>query len=162
LADYIQEKYKGNHKIIIDFYGPIKKEEEDYFKGELKKYNFVSYKWILEPDQIHSTLENYDLLILPSRYSEEGFPGTIIDAYISGIPVITSNWRFLSESVDDKLSGFIFDLDKETDFYYYVDYLYSDRTQLQKMKHFAYEKSKEYSSEVAWQILKNYLFADNM
>jgi len=157
LAHNIQNKYRNNHKIAIDFFGPVQKDVENYFKEEIQKYSFVSYKGILEPDQIHKTLGKYDVLVLPSRYSEEGFPGTIMDAYISGIPVIISRWRFLPEYVDDGYSGFIYDLDRETEFYHYVDYLYNDKSQLLKMKHCAHEKSKEYSSEVAWQLMKIYL-----
>jgi len=157
LAHNLQNKYGNNHKITIDFYGPIQKDEENYFREELQKYSFVAYMGILEPDQIHKTLERYDVLVLPSRYSEEGFPGTIMDAYISGIPVIISRWRFLPEYVDNGYSGFIYDLDKEAEFYHYVDYLYNDRSQLLKMKRCAHEKSKEYSAEVAWQLMKNYL-----
>ena len=157
LADHIQKKLGIEHSISIDFYGPIQSDEESYFKNELEKYNFVSYKSVLEPDQIYEILEQYDLLVLPSRYSNEGFPGTIMDAYISGIPVIISNWMFMPEYVDNGSSGYIFDLNKEGDFYSLIDNLYNDRTQLLKMKHSAYEKSKEYSSEVAWQILKTYL-----
>jgi len=157
LADHIQKKYGHEYPIIIDFYGPIQTDEESYFKEELEKYSFVSYKSVLEPDQIYGTLEQYDLLVLPSRYSNEGFPGTIMDAYISGIPVIISNWMFLPEYVDNGSSGYVFDLNKEEDFYSLVDSLYNDRTKLLKMKHSAFEKSKEYSSEVAWQILEAYL-----
>ncbi len=157
LADHIQKKYGLEYPISIDFYGPIQTDEESYFKKELEKYSFVSYKSALEPDQIYGTLEQYDLLVLPSRYSNEGFPGTIMDAYISGIPVIISNWMFLPEYVDNGSSGYVFDLNKEEDFYSLVDNLYNDRVKLLKMKHSAFEKSKEYSSEVAWQILEPYL-----
>lgn len=157
LAGYIRKTYGNIHPITIDFYGPIQDDEEKYFKNELERYDFVSYKGILQPDQIHKTLNEYDLLVFPSRYSDEGFPGTIMDAYISGIPVIIPRWRFLPEYVNDGFSGFIFDLDKEEDFFSYVDSLFLDRTQLNKMKHFAYEKSKEYSSDAGWQILKRYL-----
>lgn len=157
LADYIQNNYGNEHRICIDFYGPIQNDEGDYFRKELKKYNFVSYKCVLEPSMIYQTLDQYDLLVFPSRYSDEGFPGTIMDAFISGIPVIISNWRFMPEYVDDGFSGYIFDLDKDEDFYSKVDHLYKDRVQLLKMKHYAYEKSKEYSSESAWQIIEKYL-----
>jgi len=157
LAEHIQKKLGTEHPISIDFYGPIQVDEDSYFREELRKYSFVSYKSVLEPDHIYETLEQYDLLVLPSRYSNEGFPGTIMDAYISGIPVIISNWMFMPEYVENGSSGYIFDLNKEEDFYSLVDSLYNDRMKLLKMKHSAFEKSKEYSSEVAWQILKPYL-----
>src|SRR5665648_608709 len=86
-----------------------------------------------------------------------GFSRNNYDAYISGVPVVVTRWKYASEFVNHGNSGFLFDLDKEEDFYIYVDRLYNDRSQLLKMKHGAYEKSKEYSSESAWQILKQYL-----
>jgi|SRR5665648_36735 len=157
LADYVQKTYGNEHSISIDFYGPIQKDEENYFREQLDKYDFVSYKCILEPEQIYVTLEQYDVVVLPTRFFTEGFPGTIMDAYISGVPVVVTRWKYASEFVNHGNSGFLFDLDKEEDFYIYVDRLYNDRSQLLKMKHGAYEKSKEYSSESAWQILKQYL-----
>ena len=157
LADYIQKTYGNQHSISIDFYGPIQKDEEDYFRAELEKHDFVRYKCVLEPDQIYRTLEQYDVVVLPTRFFTEGFPGTVMDAYISGVPVIVTKWKYASEFVNHGNSGFIFDLNKEEDFYSYFDCLYKDRTQLLKMKHGAYQKSKEYSSETAWQILKRYL-----
>lgn len=157
LADYIQETYGNEHSISIDFYGQIQNDEEDYFREELEKYDFVTYKCILDPDQIYRTLEQYDVVVLPTRFFTEGFPGTIMDAYISGIPVVVTRWKYAAEFVNHGNSGFLFDLNKEEDFYSYVDRLYKDRIQLLKMKHGAYEKSKEYSAETAWQILKKYL-----
>jgi len=157
LADHLQKAYGDGHPFVIDFYGPIQNDEKEYFLNELQKFDFTKYKGILEPERIYSTLEQYDILVFPSRFSDEGFPGTLMDAYISGLPVITSNWRFLPEYVDHGCSGYLFDLDKENDFYAYVEQLYRDNDQLMKMKHCAFAKSKAYSSESAWKILKRHL-----
>lgn len=157
LAKHIEDTYKNDHSFTIDFYGPIQKNEEIYFKNEIEKYEFVSYSGILEPKQIYSKLNEYDLLILPTKYPGEGFPGTILDAYISGIPVVVSNWKFLSEFVDQGKSGYLFDLDEEEKLYFYVDKLYNDRDLLLNMKKNSFEKSKTYSSESAWNIIKDYL-----
>ena len=157
LARYIEVKYKKNHSFSIDFYGPIQKDEDDYFKEEIEKFDFISYKGILEPKQIYLNLNKYDLLVLPTRYEGEGFPGTILDAYISGIPVVVSDWKYLSEFVDHGQSGYLYDPNKKEEFHFYVDKLYHDRNLLIQMKKKAFEKSQNYSSEKAWNIIKDYL-----
>ncbi len=157
LSNYIKNSFEGDHRIIIDFYGPIHKEDETYFYKEIRNFSFISYKGILDKDQIYPRLNEYDLLVLPTRYPGEGFPGTILDAYISGIPVITSNWRYISEFVENGKTGFLFDLENSNDFFCLVEKLYYDRDLLNKMKKCAYERSKEFSSESAWEILKGYL-----
>lgn len=158
LAKHMEERYKKEASISIDFFGPIEKLDEGYFKEQVGKYQMVTYRGALEPEHINSTLDVYDLFVLPTKYSGEGFPGAILDAYISGLPVIVSNWKYLPEFVDVGKTGYIFDLDKEEQFYDYVEKLYLDRDLLLTMKHNAFEKSKMYTAEVAWEILEAYLF----
>ena len=121
------------------------------------QFNNVFYHGHLEPSEIYSKLENYDVLILPTFFPDEGFPGSILDAYISGIPVVVSNWKDLPSFVDHGKTGFVFDLNNNIEFYNYIIKLYENPTLLANMKQKAFDKSKEYSSESAWKILKPYL-----
>lgn len=146
-----------SHSIIIDFYGPIEPEHNDYFKENIAKYDFVQYKGILNSDEINPILNNYDLMILPTRYYTEGFPGSILDAYISGIPVLVSNWKHASEFVDDGVNGFICNVDVVDEFIVVIEKLRSNNELLLQMKHSAWKSSHKYSSEAAWDILKNQL-----
>lgn len=156
LAERIENQYGKYHQIIIDFWGPIEQKDEVFFRKKIEEFTFINYKGILDPEQIYATLTTYDLSLLPTRYITEGFPGTILDSYISGIPVIVSNWKYASEFVEQGKTGFIFDLDKEDEFYYYVDKLYKNRNVLLEMKQNAFKKSQMYSSESAWLIIQNY------
>ncbi len=157
LAEYIDKNSKYKNEIIIDFYGPIDHSENKYFFNEISKHACVSYKGVLAPQDIYSVLEKYDLLVLPTRYSGEGFPGTILDAYMSGLPVVVSNWKYLPEFVDEGKTGFIFNLENEDEFHQFIDVLYRDRTLLSTMKKNAFEKSKLYSPDYAWNILKEFI-----
>jgi glycosyltransferase involved in cell wall biosynthesis len=94
-------------KITIDLYGPIETIDEDYFFEQIEKHSLTKYHGILQTENIYTTLENYDILILPTQYYTEGFPGAILDAYIAGIPVLVSNWKHANEFVENGVSGFI-------------------------------------------------------
>lgn len=156
LAERIEKKYGNIHKITIDFWGPIEKSDEVFFRENIRKFKFINYNGILDPQDIYPTLTNYDLSVLPTRYQGEGFPGTILDSYISGIPVIVSDWKYLPEFVEQGKTGFVFDLNREDEFYDYVDKIYNDRNLLIEMKKKSFEKSKMYSSESAWLLVKQY------
>lgn len=156
IAEYLKEKY-GESKFLIDFYGPMNNEDHDYFMSNIKKFNFINYHGELEPAEINETLNKYDLLLLPTRYYTEGFPGSILDAYISGIPVLVSNWKHAHEFVNDGTNGYICELDDLEQFYDKIDMLYNDRKLLLQFKKNAYLTSKKYSEECALKIIKNYL-----
>jgi len=46
-------------------------------------------------------------LLFPTYYEGEGMPGTIIDAFSAGLPVIASDWKYNTEIVSDN-TGIIF------------------------------------------------------
>lgn len=86
----------------IDIYGPIDSRHYNmnYFEG--KK---VNYKGALNPNEVIETLKKYDIKLLPSYYEGEGYPGILIECLSLGIPVITTNWRSITEIITDNYNG---------------------------------------------------------
>lgn len=106
LADTIEQQSKQD-RFSITFYGPIHEEDRAYFFSNLEKHSVAEYKGVLQPDEIHGTLSNYDVLLLPTHFYTEGLPGSVVDAYIAGIPVIATEWKHSHEFIDDEKSGYI-------------------------------------------------------
>ena len=106
LAEHIATN-KLQEKYSITFYGPETDEDKEYFETNVAKYEFVEYLGTLLPSEIHETLSQYDVMLLPTHFYTEGLPGSIVDAYISGIPVIVTEWKHSHEFVDDGESGYI-------------------------------------------------------
>jgi len=152
LAEYMESSFpKGS--FLIDFYGPLYDADKAAFFDGIDRFYFTSYKGVLQPEEINACLEKYDVMLFPTRYEGEGFPGTILDAYISGIPVIASDWRYNAELVEHAQTGYIFDLQDESAFYKAVKELYDNPEILGQMKQKAHIKSKENSAEAAWDII---------
>src|SRR5699024_3111034 len=145
---------KHHMNIEVYFYGPINEEDKDYFLRKQRKYDFVKYKGILEPAEIYEKISKLDVLVLPTRYHGEGFPGSIIDAYIAGIPVVVTNWKLLPEFVVEGKTGFI--VNTKECFFEKLVFLHKNSKKLLEMKVQANMKSMEYSSEIAWAILKKH------
>lgn len=90
---------------VIDIYGPIM--DDEYTPDDFKKYK-VSYKGSIEHAKVLSTLNKYDVLILPSF--GEGYPGIIIEAYSLGIPVIATRLPSVMEICNDGIEGILVDV----------------------------------------------------
>ena len=149
------KEYGFLEKVELMFYGPLskKKEEQLYFEENLAKYNNVQYGGVLQMNDIYITLNKYDVMLFPSRYEGEGFPGAILDAFISGIPVIASNWKYNSSIIQSGYNGIIC---SHNDIQEYIDalkILMLDKEILLKMKVNAYESSQKYSSDEVWKEL---------
>lgn len=145
LADYI-EKHQLSNKISISFYGQINENDREYFLNSVSRYDFVDYLGPLQPENIHKTLNDYDVLLLPTHFYTEGLPGSIVDAYIAGIPVIVTEWINAKEFVEDNKTGFIipFENGQNTLIEKVVD-LQQNKEMLCKMKSNVLIKRKEFT-----------------
>lgn len=145
LAEYI-ELNGLQHRFSIDFYGPLNADDKEYFEVNIEKYSFVTYHGELQPDAIHNTLSKYDVLLLPTHYFTEGLPGSVVDAYISGIPVIVTEWKHSHEFVDDGVSGYIIPFENgQSELIRKVLLLEKDRKLLHQLQANALEKRKEFA-----------------
>ena len=56
-------------------------------------------------DKSVDVIKNYYALLFPTKFITEGVPGTIIDAYSAGVPVIASRWHSFTDVIDDGITG---------------------------------------------------------
>jgi glycosyltransferase involved in cell wall biosynthesis len=156
LAVHISKVYK-NKEIEIDFFGPIHDGSRLFFEKNLLCHSFVSYKGVLSPCEVKHTLSNYDVLVLPTHYYTEGFPGSVLDAYLSSIPVIVTQWKYAFEFVEECQTGFVIPFDNGTNqLCEKIDFLYRNPLVLRAMKINAGKKGKSFSPEIASEILSSF------
>ena len=87
----------------IDIFGSIVESKYQYLESEA--YPF--YKGLLKKKEILSTMQAYDILLLPTFYEGEGYPGVLIEAYSIGLPVITTRWNSIPELVKQNETGIL-------------------------------------------------------
>ena len=81
----------------IDIYGPLQHGiEQPEFTGR------VHYCGELPPAEVPRVLSQHDILLLPTHYSGEGYPGVILEAFAAGLPVIATRWQSIPEIVNDE------------------------------------------------------------
>ena len=94
---------------LVDFYGPIEPSYSQIFMNKLDALDNVSYKGFLDlrNQSNYNQLAEYHAMLFPTYWHGEGFPGIIIDAFISGLPVIASDWSLNAEILEDGKTGVI-------------------------------------------------------
>lgn len=105
-AEQLNAHYENRFE--IDFYGPIDKGFMN-FTSLLSGLNNVNYKGFLDlrDSKNYDVLASYNMMLFPTFWQGEGFPGVIVDAFISGLPVIASDWHFNKDIINDGETGII-------------------------------------------------------
>lgn len=95
----------GNDKYTLDIYGPVEESFKEILENKIKDIPNVTYHYPLEQGEILTTLNKYDALLFPTYYKGEGFPGAILEAFMAGVPVIASRWKFNEEIIEEGKTG---------------------------------------------------------
>ena len=67
----------------------------------------IQYRGVLDLTNIsgYEKLASYDVMLFPTFWDDEGFPGVIVDAHIAGLPVIASDWNMNREVIEHNKTG---------------------------------------------------------
>lgn len=99
----------GRVVYTLDVYGQIDSGQIQWF-AELQKGfpGYVRYGGLVPYDKSVEVLKDYFALLFPTRFYTEGIPGTIIDAYAAGVPVICSQWENCVDVLENGVTGIIY------------------------------------------------------
>ena len=154
---YINEKYK-REVFSLDIYGQVESWDEKWFEN--LKQNFplgVNYMGFVAADKSVDVLKPYFFLLFPTRYVGEGIPGTIIDAYSAGLPVVSSKYPNFAEIVDDGVTGLGYDFASVEALEKLLDDIVANPQQILKQKANCLKKAKMFQPQEVIKILLNNL-----
>lgn len=133
-------------KFRVDFYGKVD-ERYSEFLPMIEPVDNVNYKGFLDltDNKGYDTLATYDMMLFPTYWDGEGFPGIVIDAYISGVPIIASNWSCNEDVVDEK-TGVIIPHHNEEALFEIMKAVLDGKYDLKQMAQHCQARAKEYDN----------------
>ncbi|UCF04637.1 MAG: glycosyltransferase family 4 protein [bacterium] len=90
-----------------DLYGPILERDVAQLEKRLAGVENVTYRGLIDPDEVQAILRKYDALLLPTFHVGEGYPAVILQAFAAGVPVIASDWMSIPELVVHGVRGLL-------------------------------------------------------
>lgn len=145
----------GCRKAVLDIYGPIDEDFKDEFREVLDRCSdCVTYKGSVDASKSVEALQTYYMLLFPTRYYNEGIPGTIIDAMAAGVPVIARKWHYCEEMLTHQNNGLVYAFDDTNGLFEMIKYSIENENEIVRMKPRCLEKADEYLFENAFKIIK--------
>lgn len=145
-----QMGYKGKFDVV--FYG---KDSSDatyakQFKAMVDAHDEVEFKGLLNlrDTSNYDELAKYDVMLFPTYWHGEGFPGIVIDAYISSLPIIASDWNLNKDVIEDGVTGWIIpthDVDALTE---RMKFVIDHPEEVQRMSIVCRERAAQYDSRI--------------
>ncbi len=146
-------------RIKMDFYGPIDEVIKIEFESRINEMGNVDYCGYLnlmnDSDSSYNVLASYDLLLLPTFWKGEGIAGAFIDAFISGLPVLTTSWNVNEEIIRDNYNGWIISTQNVDELVNKILVISKDINKLNEMKNNAFQSRIFHHYKIIEAKLKN-------
>lgn len=97
----------GVHVADLTIFGPPDEDMVQFIDGKEFAGGAAVYGGVLSGHQVVQTLRLYDVMLFPTYYEGEGFPGSLIDAFQAGLPVIATDWAYNDEIIHAGIDGFL-------------------------------------------------------
>ncbi|MDA3875407.1 MAG: glycosyltransferase family 4 protein [Kiritimatiellae bacterium] len=138
-------------KVTMTMYGQIQAGQEEWFAELRKRFTpEITYAGGLRPEEITDHLIQHDLMVFPTWYSGEGFPGVLIDAMIAGIPVIASDWIDNAEYVRAGETGWLFEANNLDALKEKILWMVHHPDEVMRMKNVSAEVAEKYHVDGIW------------
>jgi len=148
----------GKEIFTLDIYGQIDESYKERFEKMQKSFpGYISYKGCVDFNESVKVLKDYFALIFPTHFKTEGIPGTIIDAYSAGLPVLASQWDAASEIINHGITGFIYDFAQKSKLKELLLIISENPNMILNNKINCLRKAKKYSSETVVEEFIKYL-----
>lgn len=143
-------KKLGYEAYTLDIYGQVDESQKEWFEILINKFDTsINYMGCVESSESVKVLKNYFALLFPTRFYTEGVPGTIIDAYAAGVPVISAKWESFADVVDDGITGIGYEFNNVLDLQQKLIDIAKEPSILNKLKTNCLGKSIFYTPSVA-------------
>lgn len=133
LLDAVSLLIDQGFDIELSIYGELQFDEEEGRRFQDFLDERVIYKGTIASSESISTLATFDLFCLPTRYYGEGTPGSLIEAFIAGTPVLISSYSQSSLFVPSKEYGLVFEIGNTADLIEKLRYAYNNWQELAQM-----------------------------
>lgn len=141
----LNKKY-GRKVFTLDIYGPVDSGEDERWFADLRKSftGAITYRGNAPFDKSVELLSGYFALLFPTQYFTEGIPGTIIDAYAAGVPVIASKWKSFADVVEEGITGLGYDFNTTTDLEKIMEKIITDPSIITNLKQGCVRKANDF------------------
>ncbi len=132
----------------LDIYGRIEDHYQNTFTEMQAAFpEYIRYRGCAAPEESVTVLKDYFALLFPTRCFTEGVPGTVVDAYAAGVPVIASRWSGFADVIEEGETGLGFPFGCQPEFRQLLLELGTDPSRLIRMKENCLKKASQYSAQ---------------
>lgn len=148
---------------MLDIYGPIDEPYQERFEILRMKFPaYIQYKGVIPPNESVSVLKGAFALLFPTHFFTEGIPGTLIDAYAAGIPVVAAKWENYDDVLDDGVTGWGYEMSDKQGLFSILSNIHQNTTEWELIRKNCLKKYAFFSVDEVFNFIQKQLIGNKV
>lgn len=143
--DAVKKCAEEGIKLNFSIYGEKSLNKKNLAKFENSLFGNIVYKGKVVNNTIINVLKCADILLFPTRFCNEGTPGIISEALISGTPIISSDYNQVSAVLENNKNSLIYKRGNVEELKNCIKKLYLNRELLSKIRSECLKDGEKYT-----------------
>ncbi len=161
LVENVKKINKDEVKFKLDIYGGVDETYVDTFNQMQKEFpDYIKYCGVIDSNKTVEVVKNYYMVAFPTRKVGEGFPGTILDAYASGVPVLSARWDSCNDVVVENKTGLSYEFNNFEEMYELLKRLSDNPDIFNNMKTDCIKEAYKYTPQNVIKIILDRVLGD--
>ena len=147
-------RQRGKTVATLDIYGPVEPPYDAVFPQLLADAGeAVRYMGVADYRESTRILKSYDMLLFPTWHDGEGFPGTLVDAFSAGLPVIATDWHCNGEIIAHGKTGYLYPVNQPHLLKTLMEQAMADPTGVHRMALECLREVRRYDAQIAMDLV---------
>lgn len=151
IEDAIEAAVKLNadgKKCTLSIFGQIDPGYIKRFDELSAKFpEYIKYGGIVDFNKSVEVLSKFDLLLFPTHYYTEGVPGTLLDSFASGLPVVAPDIPAVKEMITNNKTGILYSFNDKGQLLKSIGGLFNEPDKIYNMKCACIDEYEKYRPE---------------
>lgn len=110
MKDSLIKTGRDSIEIGLEIYGSIHPDMAEFIDaGFLQKHQDIVFYGPVSNSDLQDKYLSADVFVFPTFWPTEGHSGSVVEAMMSGLPILCTAWRAMPEVVEDGVSGLLFE-----------------------------------------------------
>lgn len=138
----------GKEICRLDIFGRIDDGYQERFAQIMNNVSTsIRYMGTVPYEKSVDAIKDYYALLFPTFWDGEGFPGTIVDAFSAGLPVIASDWNCNGEIINNRETGILYPNEEYANLQVAMVWAINHHPEMLEMKKSCAKTAAEYQPE---------------
>ena len=145
LLESVKRINSSSQLLNLDIYGGLSLNDCEKKRFDMYLCDTIKYCGAIDNRDTINVISKYDLFVFPTQFPFEGTPGVIVESFLAGVPVLSSNFPQVNSLMNNGVDSILYKMFDKQDLEKKLAAISRDKEKLEEMRTLAKKNGERFT-----------------